>query len=187
MEKDINLNPDVSNEPVEETVSNENIEQVEEWVAPSKEEYERVLKSTTNKAKTEILKDLGVTSVKDFKIQQAEIEEQLTSLETLKEEYENTQKEYGTLKNEYTSLKKETILGALNVAEDYREDLVKLADAEVTDDRPFEAVVKELVEGRYKHVVASPQLRMGTERRQAEDTNTISAEMRQRYPWLNKK
>ena len=183
-EKDIKLNPDVSNEPVEETVSNENIKQVEEWKAPTKEEYEKVLKSTTNKAKTEILKDLGVDSIKSFKIRQAEIEEQLASLKTLKEEYENTQKEYDALKNDYTSLKKETILREFNVAEDYREDLIKLADAKVTEDKPFEDVVKELVEGRYKYTVERPSLKMGTEKTSEPQISSVDKKLQKKYPWI---
>lgn len=176
-------------EPVKETVSTpEPIKEQPEWKAPeSKEELDKLIKAAENRTYTKALKELGVTSIKDFKIQQEEIKEQLNSIGTLKENYENVQKEYETLKNDYTSLRKETILGALNVADEYREDLIKLAEAEVTEDKPFEEAVKELVEGRYKHVVATPQLRMGTERRQAEDTNTISPAIRQRYPWLNKK
>lgn len=176
-------------EPAQETVSTpEPINEQPEWKAPeSKEELDKLIKAAENRTYTKALKELGVASIKDFKIQQEEIKEQLNSLGTLKENYENAQKEYDTLKNDYTSLRKETILGALNVADEYREDLIKLAEAEVTEDKPFEEVVKELVEGRYKHVVATPQLRMGTERRQAEETNTISPEIRQRYPWLDKK
>lgn len=175
-------------EPSQEVSTQEPLKEQPEWKAPeSKEELDKLIKAAENRTYTKALKELGVTSIKDFKTQQEEIKEQLNSLGTLKENYENVQKEYDALNNDYRSLRKETILGALNVAEEYKEDIIKLAEAEVTEDKPFEEAVKELVEGRYKHVVASPQLRMGVERRQAEETNTISPELRQRYPWLNKK
>lgn len=187
MDKDIIQNQEIINEPVE-TVSNEDIQKTEEWIPPqTKEEFEKALKSTSSRAQTNILKDLGVASIKEFKIQQAEINEKLEAIGTLEQERNEINDKYMSLSEEYNSLKRETTLNSFNVADEYKEDIAKLAALEVNDDKPFEDAVKELVEGRYKHVVASPQLRMGVERRQAEEKNTISAEMRQRYPWLNKK
>ena len=44
----------------------------------------------------------------------------------------------------------------------------------VTEDKPFENVLKELVEGKYKYVVAtSSNIKMGTEKTKVEPINEV--------------
>jgi hypothetical protein len=156
-------------------VSNENVQtEVLEWKAPSKEEYEIAIKSAANKANTEILKSLGVKSVKEFKETYTKFEQEKSNLDTLikeKDEYAGKSK---SLEAELNSLKQERVLDKYNVQSEYREDLVKLAMDKVTEDKPFENVLKELVEGKYKYVVAtSSNIKMGTEKTKVEPINEV--------------
>lgn len=178
-------NLDVLNEPTE-VVSNEEVTQVvtEEWKAPSKEDYEVALKSASNRAKTEILKELGVNSIKEFKTREAERGDLESQLETIRLDHENVQKRIEEVLTENNTLKQHKVLTSLNVQEDYINDIIKLASEQVTDEKPFEVVAKELIEGRYKYTVGVPSVKMGSEKTKVDDISTASKDLQKKYPWI---
>ena len=115
-----------TNETIQ-TVSNEDVQtEVLEWKAPSKEEYEIAIKSAANKANTEILKSLGVKSVKEFKETYTKFEQEKSNIDTLIKEKDEYAGKYKSLEAELNSLKQERVLDKYNVQDEYKEDLVKL-------------------------------------------------------------
>lgn len=175
-----------------EVVSTETQTEVEtstEWKAPtSPEELDTMIKAAVNKSNTEMLKALGVKSIKEFKEQKTEFETKYNELGNIVNERDEYQTKYQDLNNEIKTLKEETILNKLNIQEDYKNDLKQLALAQVTEEKNFEQVLTEMVTGRYKYATrGTSQVRMGTERNQTQQENSnVSPELAKKYPWLNK-
>lgn len=152
----------------------------------TKEELEIMIKSAVNKANTSILKSLGVKSVKEFKEVQAKANEALTQFETLSKQNQELSQKNEAISKEFESLKRTSILDRLNIREEYREDLIKLAQDKVTEENSFEAVIKELVETKYQYTVNGKAVKFGTEKTHTEtqDTTTVSPELQKKYSWL---
>lgn len=153
-------------EPAETVSTDEPSNEQPEWKAPeSKEELDKLIKAAENRTYTKALKELGVSSIKDFKEMRSKLEQEKSYLETLTKERDEYADKVKSLEAELNSLKQERVLDKLNVQEEYREDLVKLAMEKVTDEKPFEQVLKEMVEGKYKYVVNKPnKIKMGIEK-----------------------
>ena len=167
-----------------EPVSTDEVKEEQEWVPPkTKEELDKLLKAAENRTYTRALKELDVTSVKAFKEYRTKLEQDRDTLIKEKDEYVG---KYDNLVKEYTTLKQERILDKLNVQDEYRDDLVKLASEKATEDKPFEAVLKDMVEGKYKYTVADRNpIKMGAEKTEKVDQeNTISDALKKKFPWL---
>ena len=131
------------------------------------EEFEIAKKAAVNKANTEILKALGVKSIKEFKEVQAKANEALTKFEELAKRNEELTKTYESVSHEYETLKQISILDRLAVKPEYREDLVKLAKDKIDENNSFEKVLQEMVEGKYSYAVAPSSTvvkKIGTEK-----------------------
>ena len=177
-------------EPVVEAVSTEEVQTIE-WKAPeSKEALDNMLKAEANRTYTKALKDLGVSSVKEFKETQAKLQEDLKLVESIKVEKDKALNSVIELEGKYNKLKTTSILNELNIEEDYREDLIKLASDKVNDETPIEAVLKEMIEGKYKYTVAqSNKIKMGVEKtdNKVDTSDKYAKSTTQQYPWLKGK
>ena len=167
-------------EPVVETVSTEPVVEVVEWKAPqTKEELDSILKANANRTYTKALKDLGVNSVKEFKELQTKLESERNEIEAIVKErdtYANSVKE---LEAKYQKISQESLLNELNIDEEYREDLVKLAKDRTSDTKTLEEVLKEMTEGKYKYAVRKEsQTRMGIEKSQISDKDIKESEIK---------
>ena len=177
-------------EPVVETVSTEPVVEVVEWKAPaSKEELDKLLKAESSRVYTKALKELGVTSVKEFKELQAKIESERTNLETIVKERDQSVNTVKELSAKYNSLVQENLLNELNIEQEYRDDLIKLAQDKVSDEKPLSDVLKEMVEGKYKYAVAQPgRIKMSVEKTNSTkvETEKFAKSTTDLYPWLKK-
>lgn len=172
-----------------EAVSNEQVQaQAEEFKAPaSKEELDQLTQAAINRAKTEMLKDLGVKSVKEFKEFKNEIETKYSEFDSLLKEKDEYASKYESLVNEHTTLKQQQVLDRLSIQDEYKEDLTKLALDQVSESKNFEQVLSEMVNGKYKYAVSkASQIKMGTEKTQNENSSAVSPELSRKYPWLKK-
>lgn len=176
------------NEPSQEVSSESTAEDTkQEWVAPqTPDELDVMLKSASNKAKTAILKELGVKSIKEFKESYEQTQSKLSEFENIQKEKDKYASKYESLVNEHTSLKHERVLDKLNIQDEYREDLTKLALDKVNDSMDFEAVISDMVNDKYRYTVnGNQQLKMSTEKTQKEeDTNGLSSKTIKKYPWI---
>lgn len=174
-------------EPSQEVSTQEPLNEQPEWKAPeSKEELDKLIKAAENRTYTKALKELGVTSVKEFKELQSKLEQEKSDLETLVKERDQYKNKTEEVFKENLTLKQERVLDKLDVQSEYREDLVKLAMEKVTDEKPFDVVLKEMIEGKYKYTVAdrSP-IKMGIEKTEKVDQDSsISDSLAKKYPWL---
>lgn len=148
------------------------------YVAPTEEEYKRTLQSERSKAKNELLKELGITSVDDYKQKVSKYDEAISNRETLEQELE-------TSKSNNSKLEKELVLSRLNVNDESKNDFITLVESN-KGDKSFEETAKEILE-RYpnfkKQTIAS--IKVGTEKAEVKnDTKKISDALTAQYPWL---
>ena len=98
----------------------------------SQEEYDKAVKSAAGKAKNEILKELGVSSVKDFN--------------NLKKTYEEAIKNAEDLASANETLNNRLVLKDLNIRDDVEDDFISLAKKRITDGKTFTDAAKEVAE-----------------------------------------
>ena len=177
-------------ETVDETVSTEVVQEVEDWKAPaSKEELDKLIKAEANRTYTKALKDLGVNSVKEFKELQSKLEAERSQIETIIQEKDKYANEIKDISAKYNKLVQDSVLNELNIEEEYREDLLKLAADKVNDENPLDKVLKEMVEGKYKYAVAQPsRIKMSVEKKNETkvETEKFAKSTTDLYPWLKK-
>lgn len=177
---------DTTKETITPEAKDDSEKEVEFKLPTTKEELDIMLKSATNKANTSILKTLGVKSVKEFKEVQAKANEVLTQFETLSKQSQELSQKNEAISKEFESLKQTSILDRLNIRQEYRDDLIKLAQDKVTAENSFEAVIKQLVETKYQYTVNGKAVKFGSEKTQTDiqNTTTVSPELQKKYGWL---
>ena len=179
----MNENEVLNNNITETTVQSEsttlNSENVENKNVPSEEksytseELKKEVQSASSKAKNDILKALGISSVKEF--------------QDLKSNYENTIKDTETLKSENEKLNNMLVLNKLNVREDVSDDFIDLTKKRMTGDKSFSDAAAEVIE-LYPNMTKNNNIKdfkIGTEKNENKTTEQkYSSEMIKRYPWL---
>lgn len=154
-----------------ETVENKSTEETPKTY--SQEEYDKAVKSAAGKAKNEILKELGVSSVKDFNI--------------LKRSYEDAIKNAEDLASQNENLNNRLVLKDLNIREDVEDDFISLAKKRITTEKTFTEAAKEVAE-LYPNMIKeinSKTVKTGSEKKDgSKKESTYSEEMLKRYPHL---
>lgn len=149
-------------------------EKGDEYIAPSKEQYEKAMQSERSKAKYSILKDLGITSVDQFKAEKAKLDDELKAAESKKAEYD-------ALANENQRLKEDIMLRDLGVDESRKADLLILAKSNAVDGKDLKTAAQEILERNPNWKTQKP-ISMGTER--SEQQGAAESKLAERYPWL---
>jgi hypothetical protein len=172
MEEQVLENTAIQTEAETQTTETETVEQKTEPRMYSEEEYNKAVQSASGKAKNEILKELGITSVKDFNI--------------LKQTYETAIKDAEVLASTNESLSNRLILKDLDIRDDVIDDFISLAKKRVSDNKSFEQAAKEVAE-IYPTMVKTfeKQVKVATEKKDgSKKEHTYSEEMLKRYPHL---
>lgn len=142
----------------------------------SKEDYEKAIKSASSKAKYDILKELGINSVKEF-------QELKSTYETAINEKSTLEKSITDLNKKNTTLEEDLLLTKLGVSEEYKKDILTLAKSKVDESHNLETVSKELLEKYPQWRNVKETIKMGTEK--SEDiTPEVSSTLTARFPWL---
>jgi predicted nucleic acid-binding Zn-ribbon protein len=141
----------------------------------SKEDYDKAIQSAKSKAKYDILKELGINSVKEF-------QELKNTYETAINEKKTLEKSLTDMNKKNTTLEEDLLLTKLGVSEEYKNDILTLAKSKVDESHNLEAVSKELLEKYPQWRNVKETIKMGTEKSDAapEVSSTLSA----KYPWL---
>lgn len=169
-------------ESVQETSGNDsNPEIVESSEAEvetySAEDYKKAIQSASSKAKYDILKELGINSVKEFQELRSTYENAINQRTSLEESISN-------LNNEKIKLQEDLMLSKLGVSEEYSKDLLTLAKSKVDENHTLEEVSKQLLE-RYPQWKSSREtIKMGTERSTNPSKPEPSSELLKKYSWL---
>ena len=144
----------------------------------SKEDYDKAIKSASSKAKYDILKELGINSVKEFQELRSTYETAINQKASLEESISN-------LNSEKSKLQEDLMLSKLGVSEEYSNDLLTLAKSKVDENHTLEQVSKELLERYPQWKISKETIKMGTERtdNRANEPEVDSALLK-RYPWL---
>lgn len=136
MEEELNTNIPDSATTTEAEVDNKSTEPFKSFA--TEEEFKKAIQSERSKAKGEILKELGVSSVNDFN--------------TLKSKYEDAIKDKDTINNNMTklesdfkALQEKNILLELNVDDKYADDTLTLARTRVSETTDLKTAVEEIL------------------------------------------
>lgn len=141
-------------------------------------ELNKKLQSASSKAKNDIMKELGINSIKDFQDLKTNYETAINTKTSLEENI-------NTLNQEKTKLSEDLLLTKLGVSEEYREDLLTLAKSKVDNDHTLEDVSKSLLEKFPQFKGVKETIKMGTEKAEIkQDTPPVDTELSKRFPWL---
>lgn len=174
MENEKTLNEEsVQDTTVESTETEKTVE-----LKYSEEDMSKAIQSATSKGKGDILKELGIGSVKEFK--------------EMKKTYETAVNEKANLETQLESLTNKLICKNLNVKDDVSEDFIDLAKKRVKDGTTFEDAAKAVAE-LYPNMLVNNTTyeKTGIEKKTDGGSKQpqYSEEMLRRYPHLrnNKK
>ena len=141
-------------------------------------ELNKRIQSASSKAKNELMKELGINSVKDFQDLKNNYETAINTKTSLEENI-------NTLNQEKNKLSEDLILTKLGVSEEYREDLLTLAKSKVDNEHSLEDVSKSLLEKFPQFKGVKETIKMGTEKADIKkDKPPVDDEMARKYPWL---
>ena len=122
-------------EKIKRIVDGEEVEVEVARIFEKDEDFNKVVKSETSKAKGEILQALGVTSVEDAKGRMSD----KTQVEMLSQKMETLEKENLTMRNRQTAAE-------VGVKAEMIDKVIILANAVKTDDKDFKQVIREEAE-----------------------------------------
>lgn len=144
----------------------------------SREDYDKAIQSASSKAKYDILKELGISSVKEFQELKSTYESAINSKTSLEESISN-------LNNEKNKLLEDLMLSKLGVSEEYSKDLLTLAKSKVDENHSLEEVSKELLERYPQWRNSKETIKMGTEKtdNRAKEPE-VDSTLVKRFPWL---
>ena len=144
----------------------------------SMDEHKKALQSAASKAKFDILKELGINSVKEF-------QELKSTYETAINEKSTLEKSITDLNKKNTTLEEDLLLTKLGVSEEYKKDILTLAKSKVDEGHNLETVSKELLDRYPQWRGVKETIKMGTERSEAEyKSDAASSPLLAKYSWL---
>lgn len=138
----------------------------------SEDDYNRTIKSERSKAKKEVLDELGIKSIDEAKTN-------LSKSATLETELNETKSKYQTLEQDYH-------LSKAGVKDEYKEEVITLANAKVNDETTFDKALEAVVE-KMPFVTGKPfQKQVGSQPGQKEETGekTVTEQLAKKYPWI---
>ena len=136
----------------------------------TQEDYEKAIKSEASKQKLEWMREVGVTSVDEFK--------------ATKSKYDEATKNYDQVVKERNDLSDKLLVRELDVSDDFANDLLTLAKANVSKDKDLKTAASEVLGKNPSWKVSRTQaIKRGTEK--AAPTQPITDDkLGSRYPWL---
>jgi len=145
----------------------------------SREDYDKAIKSASSKAKYDILKELGINSVKEF-------QELKNTYETAINEKVSLEENINTLNKDKVKLQEDLLLSRLGVSDEYSNDLLTLAKSKVDENHTLEQVSKELLEKYPQWRNSKETIKMGTEKTDNKAKKPeIDQTLLKKYPWLD--
>jgi hypothetical protein len=148
-------------------------------VFQTEEEYAKAIQSASSKAKFDWLKENNLSTVEEYKSKTAAAEAAIAEKEALT-------KKALDLSGELEQLKESNVLLKNGVSDQYKDDLLILAKAKVSDKVDLDSAVKEILDKNPTWKNASPA-KIGTPTTEApKPKDTILDVAAAKYPWLAK-
>lgn len=166
-----------AHEPVKEEV--QPIEKEEEWKAPaSKEDYERALKSASSKGKYDLLKELGISSVDDFKSKQNTYDEAIKSRDELNKKIEE-------LSQSTSQLNDKLLISETGVMDDYKEDFLTLVKSKAaTTGKDYNEVAADILLKNPTWKKGNDSVQIGTEKSEIKEVS-LESKLNKKFPWIH--
>lgn len=177
MDETVNhIENEITTEVIDKPVENE----TNSTITMSETDLNKKIQSASSKAKNEILKELGINSVKDFQDLKNSYETAVNSKNALEESI-------NSLTKEKNKLNEELMLTKLGVSDEYKEDLLTLAKSKVDENNSLEDVSKSLLEKFPQFKAVKEPVRIGTEKASIKEDFPVDEELSRKYPWLKKR
>lgn len=144
-----------------------------EFKAPTEEEYKKALQSASSKAKFDILKELGVNSVQDFKKQKNEIDTIIQQNQELQKQLADKEAQH---KEKIIEMENMLVLTKANIDAEYVDDVKTLAKTKVSESVTFEQAVQQVLNKNPQWTNNKETIRLGTEKTKNEIDNRYFSE-----------
>lgn len=168
MENEKTLNEEsVQETTVESTETEKTVE-----LKYSEEDLNKAIQSANSKGKGDLLKELGISSVKEFK--------------EMKKTFEEANNAKSDLELQIETLNNKLVCKNLNVRDDVSEDFIDLTKKRIKEGVSFEEAAMTVAE-LYPNMLNSAKTydKTGIEKKnESKETSKYSEEMLKRYPWL---
>ena len=175
----MNENEVLNNNITETDVPGNEVEPAKEaTITMSELDFNKRIQSERSTSKNELLKELGIKSVKEFTELKASYETAINSAKSLEDNITN-------LNKDKTKLQEDLLIARLGVDEKHKDDLLTLAKSKVNDTNSLEDVAKDLLNSYPQFKAVKEPFKMGTDRAiGTESGKKVSEEMAARFPWL---
>lgn len=151
----------------------------------TQEDYNKNIQSAKSTAKFEIMKELGISSVKEFKTQyDATLKTNDTlknEIESLRSQIENLTAENMVYKDREKTQKENEFFGKFDVDEKYLEDFKTLVKTKASDESEYDKVATSILE-KNSNWLKGGDLNIGTDKSEKEETRI--PESLKKYPWI---
>jgi len=144
-------------------------------VTYTQEQFDKAIQSASSRAKNDILKELGIGSVKEFT--------------ELKKSYEDSITEKENLAKDNAKLNDLLILKDLNVKDENSEDFLELARKRITDGKDLKKAAEEVasIYPSMLNINTTTDVKIGSEKgEKSKPESKYSEDMLKRYPFLGK-
>lgn len=136
----------------------------------TEEEYNKVIKSETSKAKNSLLQEIGIKSVQEGRealTKASELEAKIAEIET-----------------KYTQAAEELVIVSANIKPEFKEEALTLAKAKVTEEVPLDKALEAVV-AKLPHLlnIDRQQTSIGGDRKESEEKK-VSDFLANKYPHL---
>jgi len=170
-------NAQVSTETETSQTSVEN-EQKSTTISLTTKDLEKMLQSERSKAKYDILQEMGVHSVNEFKALKNTYDGAIKNQEMLQTELD----EAHTANNR---LQEELVVSKANIADDFKDDFLTLVKSKKTDANTYDDVVNEIIQRNPTWTKNAASVKIGTEKGVDDaSTSTQKSDLSKKYPWL---
>ena len=136
----------------------------------TQEDYDKAIKSEASKQKLEWMREVGVQSVDEYK--------------TTKSKYDEATKNYDQVVKERNDLSDKLLVRELDVSDDFANDLLTLAKANVSKDKDLKTAASEVLgKNPSWKTNRARTIKIGTEKA-APAQSLTQDNLGNRYPWL---
>lgn len=136
----------------------------------SQAEYDKASQSAASKAKYELLKELGISSVKEFK----------ETYQSKIDEHDTLQKSYNEMKQAFDNEQRKNLLH--DVDDEYAEDAYELAKVKAGKDGNLDDAMKAILDKNPNWRKGSKEIQFGNEKSEHTEKNVSS--LSKKYPWI---
>lgn len=174
---------EVLNNTVTETESTvestETVENPVETKTYSEEDLKKACQSSASKAKYELLKELNIKSVDEFKDIRSKYENTVKESDDLKAQLQQTRDDFDTYKLDIK-------IRDLGVSDEFKDEFLTLTNSKISAEVDFDAAAKLVLDKNPNYRVHREEtVKIGVEKQEVKEQPNISEDLKKKYSWLH--